>query len=1155
MTRRLTARFCLAALAVAVLVSTALPVAARPIDPPPVAAPSADAPDATDAPGTGRPDPEDSSAAASTPLPAEPLRDASTVLLSEFANGGPRSEADSFFELRNFGDEPVDLTGWNVYRCNEFGLRRGAANPELDLHGVVLAPGQTFTVARIGAALAGGATADASISNAFPAAGFGLDLVDDDGRRVDSVGVFPNAPWPMLSECTNGRNLPNVLDYAAGESWQRVATTGDPATDYVIAAATPGGVNAERTTVRQDRSSGVRIDEFAAYGSHGDGDDFVELRNTGDRAVDLDGWQLFRCTATGRLTSDALQWTGSAERLAPGDRLVIGGPGFEGRSDARTSVSLADAGSGVLLRDGRGRLVDRVAAYPYADSPCQNGDDKLPAVLDAAADESYQRTGTSGVDADDFVIAPRTPGAANARDSDAVFGSPFEYPDAVGVAVSEIATDPAVDGMPEGSVQRNYLELANYGERAVDISGWRILGCAVDGRREPDPLVTVPDGAQLPPQGTFLAALAETDAAQRADATYTDALDFLGAGVWVEDADGVRVDSVGIYQANEMDRLNEGVSACTKGLSLTTYEPDRLLGETYLRARFTGVDADDFVVGEGTPGEADAARWRERTVADPAALRPVELPVETRTSARIGAAAWRAVRDFDEAEPLTGVIDAVAGVVEGPLTALSAPGERALSPDELGAPVTDDRWGHPYQRVVLDASDLRPGDELRWSGTTAGRNEVQLSVWDADVQGWRMLDAGTARAGRVQLAGEVRAGDLEDGRVTVLVQNGPRTEQSLRGAPDGAFASPNDYDFAVSHLTDTQYLSETYPEVYTGMASWIVANADARKIAFATHTGDLVQNWVDPDQNAVRAEREFERASAIQGILDDAGVPNSVLPGNHDSKRGLDPSLFNAWFGPDRYADAPWYGGSIAPDDNSANFSTFERDGARFLMLSLPYAYGEREIRWAEQVVSAHPDHNVVLSTHEHLTPKDRFEPARRSDSSRWVSRASELWERVVAPNRNVVAVLCGHFHGIGQIVTEDAGGIPGHDVVELLADYQEFRTHTGERATGFQRLLQVDLGGGTIAVDTFSTRLGSTASAEYDYEQFMPDNGMAEASSNARPWRIVEHGLQERYTAEDDEFTAQVNFQHHKEVATAGFAVSRDASPVRAAGATRQPL
>ncbi len=218
-------------------------------------------------------------------------------------------------------------------------------------------------------------------------------------------------------------------------------------------------------------------------------------------------------------------------------------------------------------------------------------------------------------------------------------------------------------------------------------------------------------------------------------------------------------------------------------------------------------------------------------------------------------------------------------------------------------------------------------------------------------------------------------------------------------------------------------------------------------------------------------------------------------------------------------------------------------------MLSLPYAYGDRELDWAAEVVAEHPDHNVILSTHEHVTPKTVDAAAGRAVASRWTSRAQDLWDRVIAPNRNVVLVLAGHFHGLGKLTTENAGGIPGHTVVELLADYQEFRTHTGERATGFQRLLQLDLASGTVAVDTFSAHLGASASFEYDYRQFVPENGSVTAPSNARPWRIVAAGLQDRYGAEDDEFTASVAFQYAKSVATDSVTVSTPQPAIRASG------
>ena len=203
------------------------------------------------------------------------------------------------------------------------------------------------------------------------------------------------------------------------------------------------------------------------------------------------------------------------------------------------------------------------------------------------------------------------------------------------------------------------------------------------------------------------------------------------------------------------------------------------------------------------------------------------------------------------------------------------------------------------------------------------------------------------------------------------------------------------------------------------------------------------------------------------------------------------------------------------------------------LVLNLPYAYGEAELAWAEQVVTGHPDYNVVVATHEHIMPKKVEEQAHRATNARWISRAGDLWDRVIAPNRNVVVVLSGHFHGLGQVVTENAGGIDGHTVTELLADYQEFRTHSGERATGFYRMLQIDVDGGAVAVDTRSVRLAASYSYTYDYRQFVPENGSATALTNARPWNLIDAGTEGRYTEADDEFTARLQLQHPKLVDT----------------------
>lgn len=1049
-----------------------------------------------------------------------------TVVLNEFAVAGSVSSADNFFELRNVTSSPIDLTGWSVFRCDERGLRAKIGRPEVSLEGVVLAAGEIFLATQMSARIEVDKV-DARFSEVYSQSGVGLVLVDPDGTTVDAVAMYPNTPWPTQSECAPTPNLPASLAAALDESWQR-----SDAGDWLRATATAGEANVQSST--STASDAVRIDELAAAGPGGSADDFVELRNTTGRDIDISGWKLYRCTATGAMTPASLQIEFAQGRtLEGGERLLVGGPGYVGAAepDVRTTTSLADAVSGVALVTDEGRRVDGVTLSEHADTACQSGDHKLGSAMDHRAAQSWQRT------EEGFIVAVRTPGHENALPTDAAVATAGDSAPSV-VQISEFATDPVITPTPSDVDRSNFVELANFSARAHDIGGWRVFACGRDGFLSREPLTVIPRGTVLRPGGTWLAALAGTPTAASADATFADPFHFQGAGVWIEDAGGVRRDAVGAFHVNEMDRSIDTPSACTSGLSLPVFAVDRMRGETYQRTQQTGDNMDDFAPATATPGLFDqpaSAQLEVRALAVAS-----DLALEPRQAAALSSSRGEPARGT----PAT-ILEAFAGRSEtGALDDQVGSGERSLTSIAAEAlTARDDGYDFPYVRFSIAVGDAP--STVHWSGTVLGRSELRLSVWNNVSDSWRELDSGSGDvAGLVdqpaqtalQLSGAIRAEEAAAGTAWLLVQVVPRSGSGLTASEE--LGDPADYDFAVTHLTDTQYLTEAYPEVYADLVGWVVGSAEHRKIAFATHTGDLIQNWVDPDQPEDRARHEFEIASRMQSVLDDAGLPNSVLPGNHDSKRGITSDLFNEYFGPKRYADTAWYGGSIAPGDNTANFSTVTAGGAPMLMLSLPYAYGEREISWAEEVVKSHPDANVIVSTHEHLTPKGVDVLASRSNSSRWVSRAGQLWDRVIAPHRNVVLVLSGHFHGLGGIVTENAGGIPGHTVLEALADYQEFRTHTGERATGFARLLQFDLGGGRVSVDALSPTLGATNSFPYDYEQFVRDNGNDLTPSNDRPWRVIAEGLQNRYTAEDDHFTVDLALQYPKALMTAQISV-----------------
>ncbi|UTT61708.1 lamin tail domain-containing protein [Microcella humidisoli] len=1066
-------------------------------------------------------------------------RDDHPVIISEIAPGwGDRPDA-SYVELRNVSSGPVDLTGWNLYRCSEEGLRSKRGAPDSEFSGVVLAPGQHYLIARAGERPAG-ATPDDVMSAPFGAGGYGYVLEDPEQRVADSVAVYPTTPWMMRSECDPSGSLPDIVDSAAGESYQRLGATATDDGRFVIAPATPGSAN-RAGRLDAPSTSGVVIAEVAPFGSGGSGDDLVELRNDGAEAVSLDGWALVRCTAAGERAMAAPQAQFDAgDVLAPGERLVVVGPASSIRdADAVMATSLADAAYGLQVRDAAGAVVDEVASAHQRDSACQSGPEKLPATLDAVRNESHQRLPDGG----GWIVAPRTPGAANARAEQSLRA---ERVLDTGVVISELATDP----LDVRAITRphNFVELTNRSDRAVEVGGWRVWACDRDGMRRAEPLAELASGTELAPGASIVIAAEGTPT--DAELRYARPLDFLGAGVLVETDEGGVADRVGAYHVNEMDESVEPPSPCTNAVSLVTFQPDRLRGETYHRVGRSGVDLVDFVTAAASPGVPESAVARAAALDEPRrrpageAARVTDAPLDAATVAGV---------DTPGGEPLSASGPALARVVAGttgpdPAVAWELASEREVAIDAASPLPATTAGGHEYPALRLELAAPLQG-AVAWTGTVSPRHRVALSAWNPSARQWSLVGEAVADPqGVVTVTGTAETTEA----VLVQVLPAPRATADLE--PDAEFERLDDIDASIVHLTDTQYLSEGYPEEYERMTRWIVELGQRHGLAAVVHTGDLVQSWVDPDQSDARARIEFARASTAQAVLEEAGLVTTVLPGNHDTKRGIDAALYNECFGPERYADAPGFVAPIAPDDATSSYTIVQAGPAPVLVLSIGYGYGERELAWAEHIVQQHPDHNVVIATHEHLTPLTRWDPARRATDNRWLSRADELWERVVAPNRNVVAVLAGHYHGLGAIVTPDAGGIEGHTVVELLADYQEFRTDSGERATGFLRLLQWDLAAGQLLVDTYSPRLDATVSTAYDYLQFVLENGAESRPSNGRPWNIVALGAEGRYGVADDEFAVPVTLQYEKALGMTGLTLTApEAEPLESQ--SRGPL
>ncbi|WP_345476908.1 lamin tail domain-containing protein [Nesterenkonia rhizosphaerae] len=1050
------------------------------------------------------------------------------VRISEMTNSGPDGTGDIFFEMVNYGDEPQDLTGWSVSRCVGTGVR--ASVPQLSseqLDGVVLEPGQRFTAARAG--LAGAdirAAADVYFDISF-AAQYGLIIFDDAYRVVDRVGSSPEGVQNYCAQSYG--SLPGTISGLHAESWQRIDMIGDAAQDFHLAPRTPGKVNTREPWQRPTVDTGVVITELANGGPDGPADNFIELTNLSTEPVNIGGWDFYRCTGTGRVYDSTHQLTFPDVTLGAGQSYVAGrSGGFSGEADITYSTSFAvDGGFGVLITDGSGAIVDSVGVFTGVDDACTQGE-PLPNNLDFTLGESWQRTGNTGNNAEDFTRGARTPGE-HGGDVVSVQREVLEPSD---VQIVEFANGGPADVTGEGSEQ--FVELGNRGDEPADISGYEIHFCEASGRLDPTVQAQVPDGTELQPGEAWTLVSAEAPESMPRDGVAEGRLNAEGHGILVTNSDGDIVDRVSAFYHDVGVITNAPTSICSSGVSLdyriskTSPEKAWEHGMSFHRHQYTGDNYHDYVAGQRNPGTFEQVQYQDPTVPAEGALDPVQvdrystpgapaLEQAQVTGDEDGLSAeLRVIPERDGSLELLGGVakaDAQLRAFSGTSSVPGLPGAEGDTETEIGAAgldsftfadakAADSSLDFPYVRMDIEVGELAEPAEIVWSGTSKNRNELQMYLWDNEAQQWDLVDARSAENGSdITLVGSAGTAHVVDGVANVLIQDGPRTVSGLVYEADQAFQDPGTYDVSVGHLTDTQYVVEQAPAVFTALNSWFVSNQDARDIGFVMHTGDLIQNALRGDQLPDRAVEEFEIASAVQKLLEDSQVPHSVLPGNHDNFWGNNNDLYLEYFGEDRYANFDWWGG-VGPRGATAHYSTVERDGMKLLFLAMPYDSTQAELDWGASVIAEHADHNVILGTHEYLRPEinERANPS----NGRWTAQGDVFFEQLVEPHENVVLVFSGHLHGVRQ---RNVDYKEGSVILETVADYQSYENEDARDAV-FNRLYQIDADGGEVAINAYSPVLDS----------FQP--------------HLYEH-REGTYTDEDDELVMPIQLQYDKEVAT----------------------
>lgn len=278
-------------------------------------------------------------------------------------------------------------------------------------------------------------------------------------------------------------------------------------------------------------------------------------------------------------------------------------------------------------------------------------------------------------------------------------------------------------------------------------------------------------------------------------------------------------------------------------------------------------------------------------------------------------------------------------------------------------------------------------------------------------------------------------------------------------------------------LPDTQVYSHSYPEIFRAQTKWIVQNADS--ITFVLHQGDITD---------FNSDEEWENATAALSLMD-GKVPYTFVPGNHDlgpegSASVRDADLFNQYLPYMKYQRMPHFGGAFEEGSMENTYHTFTAGGLGWLILSLEFGTRDKVLRWAGEVIEAHPRHKVIINTHDYMYSDDTRMNIESGHS--WVPQdyglgkdsgddavndGEMMWEKLVSQYPNVLLTFSGHVlnRGAGLLVST---GKHGNTVYQMLGNYQTGVQGAENGGNGFLRIVTIDPAEKTIAVKTYSPHI-----------------------------------------------------------------------------------
>lgn len=255
--------------------------------------------------------------------------------------------------------------------------------------------------------------------------------------------------------------------------------------------------------------------------------------------------------------------------------------------------------------------------------------------------------------------------------------------------------------------------------------------------------------------------------------------------------------------------------------------------------------------------------------------------------------------------------------------------------------------------------------------------------------------------------------------------------------------------FTIIVLPDTQYYSSLYPDIFLNQTKWILKNKQSMNIQMVLHEGDLVLN---------NQPKQWDIVNQSLSILEQANIPFSIIPGNHDTNTKTNYNNYDLYFPKTRFENQTWFGGSFGNYKN--NYQLQNINNLTYLFLNLELCPNKSEIDWANQILTDNPDTIAILTTHGYLSAS---EPPKRYVYD--CGSTEYIWNDLIKIHPNLQLVLSGHIHSEKRRTDNNLAAKP---VYQILADYQD----EPKGGSGYLRIMQWDQANNIINIQTYSPYL-----------------------------------------------------------------------------------